>query len=255
MRSHKSKEDDVSKISTSIFITNFSDSFSAKELFNSCKQYGYVVDVFIPTKRSKVGKRFGFVRFTNVLNEERLVNNLCTTWVGRFKLHANIVRHGVKWSGYSYVHVVKGKTPFVNTKSDPTPALVLDDECLNSTDLYNSLLYMGKLWVLLEFALEDSKKLFHANVGVGSWFSQLIQASMDFIIEGRIVWVEIEDDNCLYSKRLCINTKVGNNIMESFKIIFRGKVSWIRAKEVTRWVLEFLDESDDEHDSDDDSKK
>ncbi|GJW58097.1 nucleotide-binding alpha-beta plait domain-containing protein [Tanacetum coccineum] len=57
MGSHKSKEDDVSKISTSIFITNFPVTFSAKDLFNACKQYGYVVDAYIPIKRSKDGKR------------------------------------------------------------------------------------------------------------------------------------------------------------------------------------------------------
>ncbi|GJX08233.1 nucleotide-binding alpha-beta plait domain-containing protein, partial [Tanacetum coccineum] len=53
MGSFRSKEDDVSKISTSIFVTNFPDSFSAKDLFHSCKQYGHVVDSFIPTKRTK----------------------------------------------------------------------------------------------------------------------------------------------------------------------------------------------------------
>ncbi|GJZ88367.1 nucleotide-binding alpha-beta plait domain-containing protein [Tanacetum coccineum] len=55
MGSFRSKEDDVSKISTSIFVTNFPDSFSAKDLFHSCKQYGHVVDSFIPTKRTKDG--------------------------------------------------------------------------------------------------------------------------------------------------------------------------------------------------------
>ncbi|GJX62387.1 hypothetical protein Tco_0295287 [Tanacetum coccineum] len=98
---------------------------------------------------------------------------------------------------------------------------------------------MGELWVLVEFDSEASKKLFHSNVGIGSWFSQLIQASKDFTIEGRIVWVEMQ-------------TKVGKNIIEAFKIIFRGKVYWIRAKEVTGWVPDFLEESDNEHDSDDD---
>ncbi|GJS35283.1 hypothetical protein Tco_0533665 [Tanacetum coccineum] len=43
MGSHKSKEDDVSKISTSIFITNFPVTFSAKDLFNACKQYGHKI--------------------------------------------------------------------------------------------------------------------------------------------------------------------------------------------------------------------
>ncbi|GKA47968.1 nucleotide-binding alpha-beta plait domain-containing protein [Tanacetum coccineum] len=209
MGSYRSKEDDVSKISMSIFITNFPDTFSAKELFNSCKQYGHVVDAFIPTKRSKAGKRFGFVLFINVLNEERSVNNLCTIWVSRFKFHANTARFlrtplnnkshqvknnvgvnrssthvykkdmGISGVGNSYVHVVKGKTPYVIMESDSTPALVLDEECLNSSDLSNSLFgrvkefaslsnmkmvlnnegfdnfkihYMGELWVLLEFA-------------------------------------------------------------------------------------------------------
>nr|GFA93856.1 nucleotide-binding alpha-beta plait domain-containing protein [Tanacetum cinerariifolium] len=75
---YRTKEDDVYKISTSVFIINFPESCSAKELFQSCKQYGHVLDTFIPNKRSKTGRRFGFVRFINVFNEERLVNNLCT---------------------------------------------------------------------------------------------------------------------------------------------------------------------------------
>ncbi|GKB24773.1 hypothetical protein Tco_0864174 [Tanacetum coccineum] len=46
MGSFRSKEDDVSKILTSIFVTNFPDSFSAKDLFHSCKQYGHVSMVY-----------------------------------------------------------------------------------------------------------------------------------------------------------------------------------------------------------------
>ncbi|GJX32949.1 nucleotide-binding alpha-beta plait domain-containing protein, partial [Tanacetum coccineum] len=56
MSSYRAKEDDVAKISMSVFITNFPESLSAKELFQSCKQYGHAVDTFIPTKRSKNGK-------------------------------------------------------------------------------------------------------------------------------------------------------------------------------------------------------
>nr|GEX19230.1 nucleotide-binding alpha-beta plait domain-containing protein [Tanacetum cinerariifolium] len=97
MGSFRSKEDDVSRISIFIFITNFPDSFSAKDLFHSCKQYGHVVDSFIPTKRAKDGKRFGFVRFINVFNVERLVNNLCTIWVGRLKFHANVARFKIEF--------------------------------------------------------------------------------------------------------------------------------------------------------------
>nr|GFA21300.1 nucleotide-binding alpha-beta plait domain-containing protein [Tanacetum cinerariifolium] len=61
-------------------------------MFNSCKTYGHVVDSFIPTKRNKNGKRFGFVRFINVFNVDRLVGNLCTVWIDRHKLVANVAR-------------------------------------------------------------------------------------------------------------------------------------------------------------------
>ncbi|GJS63615.1 RNA-directed DNA polymerase, eukaryota [Tanacetum coccineum] len=272
MGSFRTKEDDVAKISTSVFITNFPESCSAKELFQSCKQYGHVVDTFIPTKRSKNERRFEFVRFINVFNEERLVNNLCT--------------------------------------SEVPPALVLNDECLLSKDLSKSLLgrvkqfvslanlrkavsnegfvdikiqYMGELWVLLEFGSEDSMKLFQDNVSIGSWFSQLKQATMEFTNEGRIAWVEVEgipfklwtdntfkriatkwgelldiddqEEMCFHSKRLCIYTKTEKNIFEEFKIIFRGKTSWIRAKETPGWVPDFMEENDDEEQSDVDSKE
>nr|GEW12125.1 RNA-directed DNA polymerase, eukaryota, reverse transcriptase zinc-binding domain protein [Tanacetum cinerariifolium] len=105
MSSFRSKEDDVAKISTSVYVTNFPESISAKELFNSCKIYRHVVDSFIPSKRAKNGKRFGFVRFINVFNAERLVNNLCTVWIDRYKLQANIARFQRTMASRSYAGV------------------------------------------------------------------------------------------------------------------------------------------------------
>ncbi|GKD43928.1 nucleotide-binding alpha-beta plait domain-containing protein [Tanacetum coccineum] len=223
MGSYRTKEDDVAKISTSVFIMNFQESFSAKELFHSCKQYGYVVASFIPTKRSKSGKRFGFVRFINVFNEERLVNNLCTGWIDRYKLHDNIARfHRPPVNGRKHLPKDAGRV-----KSSNTNAYMNDNVSKNvngitgggNSDLSKSLLgrvkefaslanlkmtlsnegfvdikiqYIGELWVMMEFVTEESIKLFRDNVSVGSWFSQIKQASMDFVTEGRIAWVEIE---------------------------------------------------------------
>ncbi|GJS67187.1 nucleotide-binding alpha-beta plait domain-containing protein [Tanacetum coccineum] len=175
---YRSKEDDVNRISTSIYVTNFPDSFSAKELFQTCSQYGHVVDSFIPEKKSKIGKRFGFVRFINVFNVDRLVGNLCTIWVNRFKLHANLARYqreplnitkvpvmknvepsrgafkyahkdnGGKNDGKSYVNVVKsnekpGSGECVDNPKALKPSLVLDDSCENDSDFTLSL--NGKL--------------------------------------------------------------------------------------------------------------
>ncbi|GJY73818.1 RNA-directed DNA polymerase, eukaryota, reverse transcriptase zinc-binding domain protein [Tanacetum coccineum] len=222
-----------------------------------------------------------------------------------FKEHSGFNR-----GGNSYVHVVKGQNKSGIRESEVPPALVLNDECLLSKDLSKSLLgrvkqfvslanlrkavsnegfvdikiqYMGELWVLLEFGSEDSMKLFQDNVSIGSWFSQLKQATMEFTNEGRIAWVEVEgipfklwtdntfkriatkwgelldiddqEEMCFHSKRLCIYTKTEKNIFEEFKIIFRGKTSWIRAKETPGWVPDFMEENDDEEQSDVDSKE
>ncbi|GJW76621.1 nucleotide-binding alpha-beta plait domain-containing protein [Tanacetum coccineum] len=336
------KEDDVSKISTSVFVTSFPDSFTAKDLFHTCKIYGHVVDSFIPSKRSREGKRFGFVRFINVFNAERLVSNLCTIWVGRYKLQANLARFnrtvkqdnfnsskpiqaekygvpyrnnsfapskgvGFKVNGNSFASVLSGKDYTKKPVEEVVPAIVLDDDCLYTKDMSKSLLgrvkevtsltnlkkalinegfddltmrYMGELWVLLEFNSVKSKDLFTENIGVGSWFLELKQASNDFLTEGRIIWVEVEgvplkvwsvntfkkiaakwgelldiddeEDIYLHSKRLCILTKLSSNIFENFKIVYRGMVCLIRAKEVPGWVPDFLEDSDNESQSEED---
>nr|GEZ77664.1 nucleotide-binding alpha-beta plait domain-containing protein [Tanacetum cinerariifolium] len=92
MGNYRTKEDDVASISTSVYVTNFPKSILAKDLFKACRKYGHMVDSFIPNKKSKTGKRFGFIKFINVFSEERLINNLCTVWIDCFKLHANIAR-------------------------------------------------------------------------------------------------------------------------------------------------------------------
>ncbi|PWA47733.1 hypothetical protein CTI12_AA498410 [Artemisia annua] len=88
----RSNEDQVRSISKSVFVTNFPDSTTSSDLWRLCQTYGTVVDVFIPNRHSKVGKRYAFVRFIKVFNVERLVGNLCTLWIGRMHLQANMAR-------------------------------------------------------------------------------------------------------------------------------------------------------------------
>nr|GFA83464.1 glucose-methanol-choline oxidoreductase, FAD/NAD(P)-binding domain protein [Tanacetum cinerariifolium] len=156
-----------------------------------------------------------------------------------------------------------------NKESKATPALVLSDECLLSKDLSKSLFGRVK-----QFApLANIRKAVN-NWSIGSWFSQLKRDSMDFNTEGRIAWVEVEgipfklcsdntfkriatkwgelldindqDEMCFHSKRLCIYPKSEMNIFKEFKIIFRGRYFWIRAKEAPGWVPDFMEENDDE---------
>ncbi|GJY87322.1 RNA-directed DNA polymerase, eukaryota [Tanacetum coccineum] len=268
-------------------------------------------------------------RFINVFSEERLVNNLCTVWIDRYKLHANIARfqrpagkkegdggnkssvvtapkEHTKTSGKSgednsYMGVLKGDKRMETKVKNSGPSTVLGDECVMSKKISNALFgrvkefaslanlkvalgnegfmeivikYMGELWVMLEFKTEESKLKFKDNIGAMSWFSQIIEASIDFEIEGRIAWVEVEgipfrlwsgntfariadkwgklldvddqEETCFHSKRLCIHMKSGNSINEEFKIIHRGKIYWIRSNETPGWVPDFTDDIDED---------
>ncbi|GJZ16049.1 nucleotide-binding alpha-beta plait domain-containing protein [Tanacetum coccineum] len=117
---------------------------------------------------------------------------------------------------------------------------------------------------------------FKKCVSVMSWFSQVIKATNEFEVDGRIAWVEVEgvpfklwtnntftriaekwgklldvddqDETCFHSKRLCVYLKAGNSIREDFKITHRGKMYWIRANETQGWVPEFTDEYEKEVD-------
>nr|GEW11130.1 RNA-directed DNA polymerase, eukaryota [Tanacetum cinerariifolium] len=74
------------------------------------------------------------------------------------------------------------------------------------------------------------------------------------LLKAELYGWRLKEEMCFHSKRLYLYTKSGMNIFENFKVIFRGKVFWIRAKEVPGWVPDFLDDSDDEDQSDNDFK-
>nr|GEY18963.1 retrovirus-related Pol polyprotein LINE-1 [Tanacetum cinerariifolium] len=138
--------------------------------------------------------------------------------------------------GKSFMSVVKDNKLAKETES--SPAIVLEDDCLNARDLYLSLMgrvkelaslanlkkalcnegfdgvkisYLGELWILLEFETTKANDSFRGSVGAGSWFL------------------------------------VCENIYESFKIVFRGKVYWVRASEVPGWTLEFSEEEEEDN--------
>ncbi|GKE15294.1 hypothetical protein Tco_1422871, partial [Tanacetum coccineum] len=186
---------------------------------------------------------------------------------------------GVKGYSNSYAHVVKGSKS-LNMEMENKPALVPDNSCLNQHDCSNFLVgkvkdfallsnlkvvlgnegfdnielkYTGGYWIMIEFHSEEAKQMFQSNVGIGIWFSQLQQASTDFIIDGRVTWVKIEgqEEECFHRKRICINTNVNSNIFKSFKVIYQGKVLWVRAKEIPGWVPDFVEDNEEETDTDD----
>nr|GEX20702.1 nucleotide-binding alpha-beta plait domain-containing protein [Tanacetum cinerariifolium] len=153
--------------------------------------------------------------------------------------------------------------------------MVLGNEGFNDIDLR----YMGGMWIMIGFKTKDTKAKFQSCLGATSWFSQIIQASKEFVIDERITWVDIEgiplklwskstfnriaakwgkmlyleklDEGCLYSKRLCILTTGKSNILETFKIIHKRKRFSVRAKETTRWISDFDEQKEDNSESKD----
>lgn len=160
----------------------------------------------------------------------------------------------------SFTGVVKGNSsaPMINSYYDEQPALTLDNSCLLDRD-YSLILvrkvkefgilpnlreifdkegfdqmlirYMGGFWVALEFQSIKAKDKFKKRRGVSSWFSLILPWTKYFVVDDRVIWVDIEgvpsiawtynsfskiakmwgellyaedlNDNNLYHKRLC----------------------------------------------------
>lgn len=76
----------------SYYFTNFPPSLDIEALCGLFMKWGKVVDVFVPRKRNKEGKAFGFVRFKDVLYPSELERRLDQIWVGTYKLRTNFAR-------------------------------------------------------------------------------------------------------------------------------------------------------------------
>nr|GFB11978.1 nucleotide-binding alpha-beta plait domain-containing protein [Tanacetum cinerariifolium] len=151
---------------------------------------------------------------------------LCTVWMDRFKIHANIARFQrpmVKKEG------VRAKKPFVvPTPTDQTKNIANE----GFTNIVTK--YMGELWVMLEFKSASSVLKFKESIGAMSWFSQVTEVTNEFEVKGRIAWIKVE------------GVPFSKSIQEEFKILNRGKVYWIRASETPRWVPDFTDDTEDD---------
>nr|GEU62599.1 ubiquitin-conjugating enzyme 25 [Tanacetum cinerariifolium] len=193
------------------------------------KGYGTVLDVYIPNRKSKAGKRFVFVRFIKDENVDRLVGNLCTLWIGRMHLHANVVRFE-----RSPIH-----------SSRPTnltsPAMVLDDSCVVKRDLDNYVMGERIVWVDIEgVPLHAWSRSTFNKIG-SRW--------------GEVMELEECKDDFFTRKRICIKKKPEDNILKKFNIIIHGKIFVLRAKELFLWSPVFKDVAEVVYCSDDESVK
>ncbi|GJX44890.1 RNA-directed DNA polymerase, eukaryota [Tanacetum coccineum] len=133
--------------------------------------------------------------------------------------------------------------------------------------------------VLIQSKSCASKEKLINHAGVLNWFHELGNANNSFVSDIRLVWIAIEGlpmcawnnktlskivspwgtltpvdlvkDSSLSYRKVCVTTKVSTIINDRTKIIVKGKVYWIRIRELEPWSPELDDEfcessSDDE---------
>ncbi|CAK8568344.1 unnamed protein product [Lathyrus sativus] len=61
-------------------------------MFDVFTEFGLVLEVYMPTRRDKRGKRFGFVRFRKVLDVRVLATKLDSIFILGKKIHVNLQR-------------------------------------------------------------------------------------------------------------------------------------------------------------------
>ncbi|GKV41666.1 hypothetical protein SLEP1_g49166 [Rubroshorea leprosula] len=129
------------------FFYNFPENCEEKELWFSFQRCGKVLDVYVPKKRDKWGKRFGFLRMLGVQNDNQMVRRLNDIWFGSYKLRVKIAEERSNTSvkdkgmadrkqhredrmvkpGQSYAQVVKGKNQSFQGLPDRTGSLEGED--------------------------------------------------------------------------------------------------------------------------------
>ncbi|GJR73258.1 hypothetical protein Tco_0085623 [Tanacetum coccineum] len=233
----QSKFDQTSKISKSVFVSNFPDGCNYRDIWKVCNDYGTYCGGccgFFPTRNQR-------------LNATPIQKGV----LGSNGTSPSFRQPKIQDRGGSYVHVVNGNNlpPVIS----PSPAMVLDDSCVVSrnldlfilgetkntssiTNLYIllsnegfhnvKLSYLGGLWVMIEMESLNSKEKLMQHAGIASWFNNLGNAQVDFVSRECIVWVDIE-----------------------------GKVFMIRAKELFMWSPTFKVDNESKFFSDEDSTK
>ncbi|GLU16460.1 hypothetical protein SLE2022_328930 [Rubroshorea leprosula] len=81
------------KQTTAFFFTNMPEDWSYSDMWKTFGKFGRVFDIYSPQRRSKSGRRFGFVKFLNVRNTRELENQLDQIKVEGLKLWVNLAKY------------------------------------------------------------------------------------------------------------------------------------------------------------------
>ncbi|KAJ0522388.1 putative RNA recognition motif domain, nucleotide-binding alpha-beta plait domain superfamily [Helianthus annuus] len=80
------------KDATTFYISNIHPKVSDSEFWIECRNYGHLVDAYIARKRDKWGKCFGFLRFVNIKDGEKMAKSLNNIEFYRWRVKAKVAR-------------------------------------------------------------------------------------------------------------------------------------------------------------------
>ncbi|GKB57250.1 RNA-directed DNA polymerase, eukaryota [Tanacetum coccineum] len=131
--------------------------------------------------------------------------------------------------------------------------------------------YLGCLWVLFEFSSHEAKDKFQKHKGILSCFSSLIPWHDDFVVNERLIWLEIkgvslrawdndvfakicnkwgevlfldDSDKCnRLSKRVCIKSSHALLVFATIMVTLNNVTYVIRVRELCSWTPNFVEEN------------
>nr|GEV16333.1 hypothetical protein [Tanacetum cinerariifolium] len=187
--SFKSKEDLTQRISKSVFVTNFPDQFSARDLWNVCNAYGKVVDVYIPLKKSKAaGNQTPISSFES--SPAFVIDDSC------------IMERDLSCS-------LMGKIKDINAL--PNLYVIFSNEGFEHINI----IYLGGFWVRIDPDSLSSKEKISKHTR--NTFAKIVTPW------GKLSEVEAKDDSSLPFKKLGVITRPNVTINDKIKMIVKGQ--------------------------------
>ncbi|GJY25615.1 RNA-directed DNA polymerase, eukaryota [Tanacetum coccineum] len=245
-----SDDKDLERLAATYYVMNFPKHLTVHDLWKELEGYGRLVDVYIARKLSKQGKRFAFIPFLNVKDEQRLDYKLQSVWVGSFHLFIsrtqflrempnrslgktnievvgrkdNIPMNANKVQGSSYANMVKGYK--VDKQNDDQQSKIV--------------LEVGEYQ-----SVKHSYRIVLGEVNNATIIPQLIRMCYDEGFDdvkinsiGGLFGLKYKDDELeehRSSGKICVCSKSQRPINKTRIVVVAGKEYEISVREIANW--------------------
>nr|GEY86986.1 hypothetical protein [Tanacetum cinerariifolium] len=206
----------IHKSYSSVFVSNIPWKVTVQDLWDSCNQWGVVIDVYIAAKRSKSGHRFHL--FANVAKYGQ-TNNRIEERSGDIKPNEVGLSGNNDASNSGEKPVGMSVSNKANEESSNEALMFISkDDCIDLDGMERSILakvkdlsiitdllkymssegfadvglrYVGVCWVWLEFDSTDRVESVKNSKVLNELFLELKDVSYDFVSDERCVWIDL----------------------------------------------------------------